>query len=223
MEETSGLIDRLAANAIGAFELSPDSSVDRIDVSESTTYRVDDRERPALCAACAPARLSLGSSDRVRARVGEALLKAGVVETARPLPARDGSRVVSVSADGLPEPRNVVLFEWLDGAPPDAEDMDRFAAWVRSAPSAQPCALVATPAGFTRLAWDCDQLIGPHGRAGPWRDALGMGREELALLTRLEETIRERLAAYGQGSKRYGLTHADLRIANPSSRAIARR
>lgn len=216
MEETSGLIDRLAANAIGAFELSPDSSVDRINVSENTTYRVDDPES-GLRYALRVHRLGYHSVQAIESELVwvEALLNSGVVETARPLRARDGSRVVSVSADGLPEPRNVVLFEWLDGAPPDAEDMESFrrlgAICARLHNHARSW---RRPAGFTRVAWDCDQLIGPHGRAGPWRDALGMGREELALLTRLEETIRERLAAYGQGSKRYGLTHADLRIAN---------
>ena len=41
-----------------------------------------------------------------------------------------------------------------------------------------------------------------------------MGREELELLSRLEETIRHRLVAYGRGRDRFGLTHNDLRLAN---------
>ncbi len=41
-----------------------------------------------------------------------------------------------------------------------------------------------------------------------------MGAEELALLGRLDETLRRRLAAYGQGPDRFGLVHADIRLAN---------
>ena len=124
MEETSGLIDRLAANAIGAYELSPDSSVDRINVSENTTYRVDDPESD-LRYALRVHRLGYHSVEAIESELAWvlALLEAGVVETARPLPARDGSRVVRVSVDGLPEPRNVVLFEWLDGARDSVTDV----------------------------------------------------------------------------------------------------
>ena len=65
-----------------------------------------------------------------------------------------------------------------------------------------------------RLTWDCDQFIGPQGRAGRWQDGLGVGHEELALLSRLEKTIRRRLDAYGRDRDRFGLTHNDLRLAN---------
>ena len=41
-----------------------------------------------------------------------------------------------------------------------------------------------------------------------------MGREELALLSRLEDVIRRRLDAYGRSHDRFGLTHNDLRRAN---------
>ena len=41
-----------------------------------------------------------------------------------------------------------------------------------------------------------------------------MGREEVALLSRLEDTIRRRLEVYGRGRDRFGLTHNDLRLAN---------
>ena len=41
-----------------------------------------------------------------------------------------------------------------------------------------------------------------------------MGPEELELLGRLDTTIRDRLAAYGQSDDRFGLIHADIRLAN---------
>ena len=41
-----------------------------------------------------------------------------------------------------------------------------------------------------------------------------MGREELALLGRLDATLRRRLEAYGRGPSGFGLVHADIRLAN---------
>ena len=41
-----------------------------------------------------------------------------------------------------------------------------------------------------------------------------MGSEELALLGRLDDTLRRRLDAYGQAPDRFGLVHADIRLAN---------
>ena len=41
-----------------------------------------------------------------------------------------------------------------------------------------------------------------------------MGAEELALLTRLDETIERRLRAYCQSGDHFGLVHADIRLAN---------
>lgn len=41
-----------------------------------------------------------------------------------------------------------------------------------------------------------------------------MDREARAVLSRLEAELRRRLARYGTGPDRYGLIHADLRLAN---------
>jgi Ser/Thr protein kinase RdoA (MazF antagonist) len=70
------------------------------------------------------------------------------------------------------------------------------------------------PAGFDRPAWDYDHTLGAAGHWGRWQDGLGIGREEMALLGRLDETIHARLGAYGQGPDRFGLVHADIRLAN---------
>jgi len=208
--------DELAALAIGLYDLSPAATAERINVSENTTYRVDDPSTGRRYALRVH-RLRYQSPEAIASELAwvDALRTAGVVETAGTVAARDGSRVVSVGADGSTEGRNVVLFEWLDGAKPDAEDLESFRrlgaicahlhgharSWRR-------------PAGFARPTWDCDQFIGPEGRAGRWQDGLGVGREELALLSRLEDVLRRRLDAYGRGRDRFGLTHNDLRLAN---------
>ena len=41
-----------------------------------------------------------------------------------------------------------------------------------------------------------------------------MGPQELELLGRMDDVIRRRLERYGAGSDRFGLVHADIRLAN---------
>src|SRR5207302_8887098 len=71
-----------------------------------------------------------------------------------------------------------------------------------------------TPDGFARFAWTYDTTLGAHGHWGRWQDGLGMGRAELDVLGRLDSTLCRRLARYGRSPERFGLVHADIRLAN---------
>src|SRR5262249_56109984 len=51
-------------------------------------------------------------------------------------------------------------------------------------------------------------------RWGRWQDGIGVGPAEREILGRLDATLRARLAAFGTGPQRYGLVHADTRLAN---------
>lgn len=214
-EESGDATDRLAAAAIRLYDVSSDALVERINVSENTTYRVTDRAEGTRYALRVH-RAGYQAAEAIESELAwiDALREAGEVETAGVVSARDGSRVVSVGAEG-PGERNAVLFEWLNGTPPDVEDIASFrrlgAICARLHGHARSW---RRPAGFVRLTWDCDQFIGPQGRAGRWQDGLGVGHEEFALLSRLEKTIRRRLDAYGRDRDRFGLTHNDLRLAN---------
>jgi Ser/Thr protein kinase RdoA (MazF antagonist) len=70
------------------------------------------------------------------------------------------------------------------------------------------------PAGFTRFHWDYDAAFGAGARWGRWQDGIGVGPAEREILGRLDATLRARLAAFGTGPERYGLVHADTRLAN---------
>jgi len=145
----------------------------------------------------------------------QALGDAGVVETPTVVPSEAGERVVEVAIPGLAEPRNVVLFAWLDGAEPRIDDIASFTRLGRVTAQMHAHARAwRYPATFTRFRWDYDHTLGPRGHWGRWQDGLGMGAEEVALLTRLDDTIRRELEAFGMGADRFGLAHADLRLAN---------
>jgi Ser/Thr protein kinase RdoA (MazF antagonist) len=70
------------------------------------------------------------------------------------------------------------------------------------------------PAGFTRFRWDFDTSLGARGHWGRWQDGLAVGPAEREILGRLATTVQARLAAFGDGPDRFGLVHADMRLAN---------
>lgn len=209
-------LDRLAREAIAHYGLSAGTTVELINVSENSTYRVED-PASGLRAALRVHRLGYHTAEEIDAELRwiDALRGDDVVQTPAVIPTGDGRRVLPVSTDELAEPRNVVLFGWLEGASPTAEDVPSFRRLgAVTARLHRHSRVWAQPAGFTRFAWDYETTLGPDGRWGRWQDGLGMGREELDLFGRLDRTVRGRLEAYGRGPDRFGLVHADLRLAN---------
>ena len=67
---------------------------------------------------------------------------------------------------------------------------------------------------IARPVWDCDTTLGPHALWGDWRVFVGFTPQEKELLERAERRIRAALAAYGKPRERFGLIHADMRLAN---------
>jgi Ser/Thr protein kinase RdoA (MazF antagonist) len=215
-EATQDQLDRLAHAALRHYDLSPGATATLINVSENWTFRVDD---PASGRRAALRMHRPGYHDvaeiESELRWLEALREDAVVETPPVLPTRTGARVLTVSLDDLATPRNVVLFDWVDGAAPTAEDVPSFQRLgAVSARMHRHSRAWRRPASFARFSWDYATTLGPDGHWGRWQDGLGMTPDALVLLTRLDETIRDRLARYGTGPDRFGLTHADLRIAN---------
>jgi Ser/Thr protein kinase RdoA (MazF antagonist) len=145
----------------------------------------------------------------------DALRADGVVATPAPLAARDGERVVvGRHPDG--EARHVVRFAWVDGVEPHGERLvDDFEELGEVTARLHRHARAWTPpAGFTRFRWDAATSIGDAGHWGRWRDGIAVGPAEREVLGRLAGVLGRRLAAFGTGPDRFGLVHADLRLAN---------
>jgi Ser/Thr protein kinase RdoA (MazF antagonist) len=209
----------LARDAVRQFGLDEACAVALLNVSENHTYRVDDADSGRRYALRLH-RPGYRTADQIDSELAwtDALSADGVVETPPVVTAPGGGRVVTASADGA-EPRYAVLFEWLTGSEPGLDDgpaaIERFAALgAITARMHQHARRWPVPTGFTRPRWDHEHTLGPRGHWGRWQDGLGMGTEERALLTRLDQTVAARLRAYGQGAERFGLVHADLRLAN---------
>ena len=117
---------------------------------------------------------------------------------------------------GGDEPRYAVMFSFLAGTEPseDAllepfERLGEVTARLHGHARRWPL-----PEGFVRQTWDFDTMLGSRPIWGDWRAGMGMDAARQAQLQLLADAIERRLRRYGQGADRFGLIHADLRLAN---------
>src|SRR5262249_21983568 len=72
----------------------------------------------------------------------------------------------------------------------------------------------SAPRDFTRFSWDVDSMLGPQARWGNWRQAPGLTPPDVDVIEQAATEVGRRLAEFGCGPDRFGLVHADLRMAN---------
>jgi Ser/Thr protein kinase RdoA (MazF antagonist) len=144
-----------------------------------------------------------------------ALITDEVIVTPRPRPDRDGQLLCSVPLNG--SMRQVVAFEHMSGHEPDPAVS--LPAWflklgaLTARLHGHGRSWKRTP-GFQRKTWDFDAMLGARPLWGDWRAALGLRDSERQLLQRVADLLTQRVHTYGQPSDRFGLVHADLRLAN---------
>ncbi|MGX1305343.1 Ser/Thr protein kinase RdoA (MazF antagonist) [Amorphus suaedae] len=146
-----------------------------------------------------------------------ALRRDAGVPTPPVIAGKGGERIVALRpTEGAPE-RHLVMFEYIDGCEPEVGD-DLSAPLLRlgeiSARLHGHAMGWRPPAGFERLTWDEEAILGRTPTWGHWRDGPNVDARAEAVLSRLEATLRDRLRRYGKGRERYGLIHADVRLAN---------
>jgi Ser/Thr protein kinase RdoA (MazF antagonist) len=144
-----------------------------------------------------------------------ALIADDVVVTPRPVPDRDGVLLCPLLLNGTM--RLVVAFEHMSGQEPDPSAS--LPAWfeklgVLTARLHQHSRTWTRQPAFERKVWDFDAMLGTRPLWGDWRAGLGLGKTGRQLLERVADKLAQRVLAYGQDSDRFGLVHADLRLAN---------
>ncbi|MBK1635396.1 Ser/Thr protein kinase RdoA (MazF antagonist) [Rhodovulum adriaticum] len=215
----SDFVDRLQAGAKGLltqWKLAPETEVRLLSLSENATFRADDpgRDSPVILRVHRP---NYHSESEIASELAwiAALRQDGAVETPAPLPMADGNLIARFEDDG--QIRHVVAFDFMPGQEPDPEGDLAAGFETLGAISARLHAHTRTwtpPAGFTRKTWNHDTAFGADPLWGDWRAALGLTADGRKTLERLSDALRDRLAAYGAGPDRFGLVHADLRLAN---------
>jgi Ser/Thr protein kinase RdoA (MazF antagonist) len=196
-----------------------------INHSENRTFRIDPPAgAPSLI------RLHRQGNQTVSSIVSElAWIEALRADTPlllpRPIIGRDGAQVQRLmGGDGAP--RLAVAFRYFQGAEP-SEDSDLTALFAYLGEAAARChrhvEAWRPPAGFERPRLDEEALLAHPGLWGDWRFAPGVDAPIGALLARAEAALRRDLSAYGVARDRFGLIHADMRLANVIEHAGTRR
>jgi Ser/Thr protein kinase RdoA (MazF antagonist) len=217
--DVAARLEPVARRALRELGLPADAVLTLLNVSENATYAVDDPgsgRRTVLRVH----RRGYHDGPEIEAELAwlEALRTDAGVRTPAVLPTPDGRRLLAMAEDGAPDPRYVVHFEWLPGSEPTPTDAGLPASFeLLGAITARMHEHVRgwrPPRGFRRFAWDYDGAFGSVARWGRWQDGVAVEAPEREVLGRLAAVLRERLARFGSGPDRYGLLHADLRLAN---------
>ncbi len=222
------VMDRVAGcarEALRAYGCHPEASVELLNVSENATFLVSDPDAgPSVLRVH---RLGYHTELEIASELAwmDALRAEAGVRTPRVLAAADGRQVVTVAEPGRPVPaaRHCVRFEFLPGTEPGGPGVEPEGQLTGrhftelgeiTARMHRHAKRWQRPEWFTRFHWDYPAAFGHQARWGRWQDGIGVGPSERQLLTRLDDTLQRRLKAFGQGPERYGLVHADTRLAN---------
>ena len=211
----AGTLEAWASAALARWSTPAGATVQLINISENASFLVTTSAGPwAVLRLYRPGRHGRREIDSELAWM-TALAAAGAAVVPGHILGRDGAAVQSpLGAEGR---RHWVLFRFLTGQTPAAagdltagfETLGDIAARLHGHVMTWP-----RPRGFSRGAWNLAAIFGPHARWGDWRDGPQVTAAERAVLERVEAGLRRRLTDFGQGPARYGLIHADMRLAN---------
>ena len=139
------------------------------------------------------------------------------VITPQTIPGLDGEDIQSAALEGVLSRRFMVMFAFVEGVEP-SEDEDLVEPFEELGEIAARTHLHSIswkrPPNFERLTWDFEHMLGSRPNWGDWREAPAMNSAGRAVLERQAALIEKRLAAFGTGPERFGLIHADMRLAN---------
>lgn len=207
--------DAVARSALADYEGMEGARVELLNVSENATYLVhrEDGSKKVMRVHRQEYHTEVEISSELA--WASALSAEEGVRTPVALANRYGRLVTNV-ADPNGRLRHCVLFDFIDGI--EADPADAVEGYVLlgelTARMHRHARRWERPSWFRRFRWDFDAAFGREARWGRWQEGIGVGRAETESLSRLEERLEERLRAFGTSAERFGLVHADMRLAN---------
>jgi Ser/Thr protein kinase RdoA (MazF antagonist) len=201
-----------ARAALTAYGRDPDSPLRLLSLSENATYLVDDGD-PMVLRVHRPGYHTL---DGIRSELQwmAALREQAGVLTPQLIPARDGRDVVAATVEDNTLHVDAVTF--ISGCTaeeqPDIVGFDELGRI--TAAMHNHVQRWTAPEYFTRFSWDVDATLGREARWGNWRHAPGLTAADETVVERAAAEVGRRLTEFGCGTDRFGLIHADLRMAN---------
>jgi Ser/Thr protein kinase RdoA (MazF antagonist) len=215
-EDFIGRLEAALRAGLWRWGLSERTQLALLTVSENATFRARDPEA-GVDLVFRVHRPGYHTLDEIASELAwlAALSSEGVVDTLTPIPQTSGDLIGSIDDGG--EVRHVVAFEFLPGREPD--EASGLAGWYRElgAVNARLHAHARAwtpPPGFIRKTWNFETTLGDIHLWGDWRDGLGLTSEGRQVLEETTTLLRQQLAAYGETPDRFGLVHADMRLAN---------
>jgi Ser/Thr protein kinase RdoA (MazF antagonist) len=210
-------IEALASTALYLWALPAGATARLINISENATFLV---EAPGGHKSILRVhRQNYHTQNAISCELAwmAALAQEGGIVTPGVVPGINGKPIQEHGIEGLPGTRYLVMFEFVDGEEPSATE--------NLAPSFEELGEIAArshvhsiawkkPANFERLVWNTETVFGDNATWGDWRNAPNMDATAGAVMQRLQDVVTRRLEKYGVDSDRYGLIHADMRLAN---------
>src|SRR3984885_8150640 len=203
---------RLGGGGLGGAE---DCDLQLYPLTENWTYRVDGGSgAPGVLRIYRPGGRSPAEIFSELAWMGALRAAAGALGP-EGIPPGAGGRVLELARPAPADPCYCVMFSCAPGREP-AED--ELAAWFPrlgaiTARVHRHARAWPRPSWFSRPRWDLATTLGDRPHWGPWQSSVS-DAAELAQLERLARVVSGRLRGFGVGDGRFGLVHADLRLAN---------
>ncbi len=204
--------DLYARAALPSYGREPDAPLRLLSLSENATYLVDDDEPIVLRVH----RADYHSLQAIRSELAwmAALREQTDVVTPRLIPALDGQEVVTAVLND--HPLNVDAVTFVPGCTAEErpaavgfDQLGRITATMHDHVRGW-----RAPEGFTRFDWTAETMIGPQGRWGNWRHAPELTPADESVIERAATQLQLKLVEFGTAPDRFGLIHADLRMAN---------
>ncbi|MDT4939335.1 MAG: hypothetical protein QOG80_3006 [Pseudonocardiales bacterium] len=214
---TGGVVELadVARTAAGTYGFSESAELERFTLTENSTYRVSEPGRsPIVIRIYRP-----GGRPAVEVQSELAWMRALRSELGPMLPTiiagLDDSELVEVIRAGALPSCFCVAFSLAPGYEPHEDEL---AAWFPrlgeiTARFHQQARGWTPPAWFSRPTWNVSTTLGDRPHWGPWNSSVP-DADERAQLQRLADLVTTRLRRFGTGPGRFGLVHADLRLAN---------
>lgn len=216
LEETLKHLQTLANQSLALWDVPQGAFARLINVSENATYLV---ESPGYKSVLRVHRENYHSENAIECELiwADALNTEGGITTPGVYLGKNGKPIQSGQVEGLAAPRFMVLFHFVEGQEPDPDEnlAEHFEELGEIAARSHLHSIGwKKPDGFERLTWDTESVFGENPTWGDWRDGPEVSPEVSEVLERVEATIGSRLQAFGKGADRFGLIHADMRLAN---------
>lgn len=213
-------IYELAESAKYHYDIPESSTVRLLNRSGNTTYMVEDKEKGMRRVL----RINRPGYHTENELIGELLWMEEIRNHTRlavpePIAGLNGEYVQTLKHARLSRPHNCIMFSFLEGQPPDENDehglvIQFYKLGEITAMLHQNVMQWSKARDICRFKWDYDSMLGENPRWGRWQKAAGISPGTKSLCRRAAEVIRHRLELFGKTPDRFGLIHADLRLAN---------